>query len=242
MYGVLKMTKFIKEINDLLNGIKTNKNARIKLMVIDLLRVYKEHHRYYHTISHIKDCFVEFREVKKLFNFPLLMKYALLYHDYVYIPSYIGNESASASKAIVNARELGFDPDIVSATILATKHSKNDYCHIKSSTEKTLIFEDIKLVMDIDLSIFGQNTKKFLEYEKNIRKEYWFIPEEKFKEGRTEILKDFLLRDRIYFSDHFYKKYEIKARKNLTYSIELLNSDNKDMKDGTPEPEATQPG
>jgi len=95
---------------------------------------------------------------------------------------------------------------------LATKH-------IEGRIPKNI---DEKFVVDIDLSILGQLQERFDEYEKNIKKEYSQIPEEKFKGGRKIILKKFLDRQNIYFTDFFRKKYELQARENLERTLSQL--------------------
>ncbi len=52
--------------------------------------------------------------------------------------------------------------------------------------------EDTKYLIDIDLSILGSPLDKFYDYEKNIRKEYEFVPIDLFREKRSELLKSFL--------------------------------------------------
>jgi len=81
---------------------------------------------------------------------------------------------------------------------------------------------DEKVFTDIDLSILGRLQPEFDEYETNIRKEYAWVPEEQFKEGRKAILQMFLDRNAIYSTDFFREKYETQARDNLQRSIKEL--------------------
>ncbi|WP_255411459.1 hypothetical protein [Lacinutrix sp. Bg11-31] len=43
-----------------------------------------------------------------------------------------------------------------------------------------------------------------------------------YKPGRKKVLKHFLDRETLYFTDDFRKKYKIKARENLKKEIGLL--------------------
>jgi len=62
----------------------------------------------------------------------------------------------------------------------------------------------------------------FGEYERQIRSEYSWVPEDAFVKGRSAILSSFLSRPRIYSTDFFYGKYEKTARENLARSISQL--------------------
>lgn len=94
--------------------------------------------------------------------------------------------------------------------VLATKHPKHP---------ETI---DEKIIVDVDLSILGKDLPEFDAYEKNIRKEYAWVDDDSFREGRTKVLQMFLAQPTIYYTDFFQKKYESKARKNLKRSIEQL--------------------
>jgi len=76
--------------------------------------------------------------------------------------------------------------------------------------------------VDIDLSVLGAGTERFLEYEEQIRQEYAWVPEEIFRTKRAEILERFLARDVIYRTPEFYQTHEKQARANLRASLERL--------------------
>ena len=82
---------------------------------------------------------------------------------------------------------------------------------------------DEKLAVDIDLSIFGQSKEKYDWYSEGIRKEYFWVPKEQFKQGRKLVLQTFLDRNRIYYTDYFKNKYESQARINLESEIKSLS-------------------
>jgi predicted metal-dependent HD superfamily phosphohydrolase len=63
---------------------------------------------------------------------------------------------------------------------------------------------------------------KFDEYERQIRSEYSWVPEDAFAKGRSAILSSILARARIYSTEFFYGKYEKSARENLARSISQL--------------------
>ena len=81
---------------------------------------------------------------------------------------------------------------------------------------------DSKFIQDIDLTILGGHRDRFDEYEESIRMEYSWVPENRFRKGRADILSGFIERSTIYQTKYFRKKYEETARANLYYSISKL--------------------
>jgi predicted metal-dependent HD superfamily phosphohydrolase len=77
-------------------------------------------------------------------------------------------------------------------------------------------------MVDIDLSILGQSGPRFQAYEANIRKEYRWVPADIFASKRAEILENFLAREQIYYTKHFFHRYESTARANLRESLHQL--------------------
>jgi predicted metal-dependent HD superfamily phosphohydrolase len=175
-----------------------------------LISIYSKPQRFYHNMeNHINNCLIEFDSVKELAQKPDILELGIWYHDAIH-----NDEEKSAQLAYdvcVNAQLLD-DANFAKDLILFTKHD---------SIPKAI---DLKLIMDIDLSILGKNADEFNEYEKNIRKEYSWVPEFKFREERIKILQRFLYKESIYLTDFFRGKYESKARENLQKSInDLLN-------------------
>lgn len=82
--------------------------------------------------------------------------------------------------------------------------------------------QENQLMLDLDLSILGSKWEKYLKYSEDIRLEYSAIPLPDYKVGRAQVLKTFLEREEIYFSEVFKNLFEEKARKNLQKEIEIL--------------------
>lgn len=180
-----------------------------------LSSLYNNPLRYYHNLNHIDHCLTEFSFVKNLAVNPDAIEMAIYFHDAVYDTHSKLNEETSADLTRKILLEAGANQNLitkVSNLILVTKHAQqvND--------------QNSKIIIDVDLSIFGQNRTIFDEYETGIRLEYSWFPEKEFNEKRVTILKSFLNRPKIYSTELFISKYEGLARKNLTYSIEKLST------------------
>ena len=176
-----------------------------------LISQYSELHRHYHTLAHIEDCLfkcdIGIEHINDLKSFQI----ALLYHDIFYDPKRKDNEEKSADYAFKFLNQLHFqNAQKVKDLILLTKHP---------SVPKT---QDEKLLLDIDLSILGEDKNTYEKYEENIRKEYIHVPKVMYKLGRKKLLKKFLAQERLFQTDIFFEKYEEQARVNIEWAINKL--------------------
>lgn len=175
---------------------------------------YGQGDREYHTIEHIKACF---NVLDRVFPKPdPAVEFALWYHDCVYFSQEHTNEERSAEIASRALRDMGYNIDFrqsVSDLILATKHN------VLPQTENE------KIVVDVDLSILGEDPKTFDTYEKQIREEYAWVPEDGFRAGRIKVLEGFLDREWIYSTPEMRKNgYEGRAQENLRRSLAALGA------------------
>jgi predicted metal-dependent HD superfamily phosphohydrolase len=154
----------------------------------------------------------------------------LAYHDIVYLPGSKNNEKNSIQSMIHNLSILGVEEDAiksVSYLIKVTNHF--DECpkppKVNSILSKTAISTDGELVKDIDLLILAEDPATYLEYEAGIYREYSYIPQNEYIDGRIKVLKMFLKKPCIY---HHYKirdlGFDQKAKKNLTRAIDFWKS------------------
>jgi len=179
----------------------------------NLVSRYSEPQRHYHNLTHLDQCLAEFDSARKMAKDPVAVELAIWFHDAVYDPHAADNEERSAELAKQSITQAGGEAALsraVAALVLATK------------THDPALHPDAPFLVDVDLSIFGQPKERFQEYEAQIRREYDWVPAETFKVKRAEILERFLARDRIYATDHFFAKYEQRARSNLQNSIRSL--------------------
>jgi predicted metal-dependent HD superfamily phosphohydrolase len=171
---------------------------------------YAEPHRHYHTAAHIGACLNELDGAADCARFVFEVEAALWFHDAIYDPRSPDNERRSADWAAEFLAEAGA-PAAVSARVqehvMATRHA----------SEPAL--RDSALVVDIDLSILGQASAVYGEFERNVREEYRWVPGSLYRRRRCEILQSFLDREHIYALPHFRARYETQARANLEAAI-----------------------
>lgn len=174
---------------------------------------YSEKGRHYHNLLHLENMFSELEAVKSNISDFTAISFSVFYHDVIYDATSKINEEKSAAKAEKRLAELHLDKNnisIISEQILATKsHQKSDH-------------EDTNYLLDADLSVLGKDFKTYLEYTKNIRKEYSIYPDFLYKPGRKKVLKHFLELESIFKTDYFKQKYEAQAKENIAEELQLL--------------------
>ena len=75
---------------------------------------------------------------------------------------------------------------------------------------------------DIDLSTLAADAATFDEYDRAIRAEYSWVPEDSYREGRAKVLESFLLRDRVYHTALYRGRCEGPARVNIERALAQL--------------------
>lgn len=174
---------------------------------------YSEPHRAYHNLAHVVDCLEQFEPAKDLAHDAIAVEMALWYHDVIYDPRAKDNEERSAELAGRVADDIGLPgsfKETVMMLILATK--KHD----------ASLAPDAGIMVDVDLSILGRDPLRFDEYERQIRQEYSWVPDDAFAAGRSAVLETFLARPVIYQTKFFREKYETQARENMKRSVQRL--------------------
>lgn len=179
--------------------------------------LYSSDDRYYHNLNHINSCILLFVDHFHKLNITAYEEIylAIVFHDAIYNTHDKQNEfnSSILFKSVSGSFDLGLRQiNRVSNMIKLTgTHSHNNH-------QATV---DEKVVLDIDLSSLGaENYKDFNRDTDNIRKEYSWVPDELFAQKRIELLKQFLAKDKIYYTELAISLFEENARRNINLDIE----------------------
>jgi predicted metal-dependent HD superfamily phosphohydrolase len=185
----------------------------VQRLAQDLTAAYSQPHRRYHSQAHIEKCLLEFGgawthavEINEV-------RWALLFHDAIYDPRRQDNEARSADWACSIMAELKRPEDQIArirGMILATAHT---------GEPRT---PDEALLLDIDLSILGSDPATFDEYDRGIREEYSWVPEERYRQERAKVLASFLARTHIYQTPPYRRRCESRARANLERALAAI--------------------
>jgi predicted metal-dependent HD superfamily phosphohydrolase len=184
-------------------------------LVAELTSAYSESHRRYHTLAHIEKCLMELGNAWHYAVHLNEVRWGLLFHDAIYDPRRQDNEARSADWACRVMDELHRSEEEkarVRAMILATAHS----CEPQTADEA--------LLLDVDLSILGADEATFDEYDRSIRAEYEWVPEDSYRKARAKVLESFANRERLYQTALYRRRCEPSARMNIERALARLRA------------------
>jgi len=184
-----------------------SKNSKLILSLWDEIeKSYKQNSRHYHTLKHLENIYKELPKYDKVTEF------SIFYHDIIYDVTKLDNEFQSAKICKQKLTLLGVKPIIIDEITQLINETKT----LNPSSTRNALF------LDADLSILGSETDKYINYTKQIRKEYSIFSQLDYCIGRKKVLMHFLEKEKIYHSTYFYNKYEAKARENITKELKFL--------------------
>lgn len=173
--------------------------------------------RAYHDTTHLWACLRNLKAVQEhqpeALGDPHAIALALWYHDAIYWPWSAHNEARSADWAARFLQSQGQPATLVQTVhqhILDTRHTPGP------------LAGDAQWVVDIDLAILGQNDTVYRQFERHVRREYFFVRWPRYVAGRSAVLQGFLDRPRIYGTGWFQARYEAQARINLGNALKAL--------------------
>jgi len=144
-----------------------------------------------------------------------LLSLADFYHDAIYdtVPNRShNNEEASATLATSDLVTLGVDAESIAEIArlirLTRKHQTTDH--------------DLpgQIMIDSDLAVFGASSGEYRSYAEGIRVEYGWVDTVSYIQGRSQVLKEFLARKRLFFSPLLDAD---RARQNISEELERLS-------------------
>ena len=178
-----------------------------------LVRSWGRWPRAYHDHHHLLACLRHLDTVQDALDDPRAAALALWYHDAIYWPWSRHNETRSAAWAGSFLRRLPLPEgmaDTVVGHVLDSRHI--------APPERG----DAQWVIDIDLAILGQSDDVYRLFERNVRREYRFIPWRRYVARRLRVLGSFTAREHIYETPVFRERFEAQARLNLDHAMQAL--------------------
>ena len=184
----------------------------------DLEALYAAPDRHYHGLSHIKALLGLLEAYSASFADPEAVYAAIWFHDAIYDSRAKDNEARSAALAVERLTGM-VEPERLAkirAMIEATAtHTVPDFSDPAARS-------DAALFLDMDLSILGASPADFAAYEAAVRKEYGWVEELAWRQGRSAVLRTFLSRPNIFHTQTFRQDYEERARANMARSLAAL--------------------
>lgn len=176
----------------------------------ELIAAYSEKQRAYHTVQHLYECLSLIETIQSELNDPYAVALALWFHDVIYDPQAPDNELKSAELfEQLMAQDLSFSTlEKIKRWILATqKHALTDEI-------------DLQFLLDIDLAILAATPERFIQYERQIQREYCWVDSEVYSIKRKQVLIHFYQSEPLYQTAYFQKNFELNAKDNLRQILE----------------------
>ncbi|KQS54200.1 hypothetical protein ASG17_11125 [Brevundimonas sp. Leaf363] len=192
--------------------------ARVPEPVLaDLRRRYAEPQRAYHTWAHIAALLGWFDQRADGLRDADAVFLAILFHDAVYDPRAKDNEARSAALLAQSALP-GFDAASAAKAVRLTEATAAHRIPNGLAVDET---DDMAEFLDMDLSILAVPSRVFKAYDRAIRREYRHVSWPFYGMARRRILKSFLARPTLYFSDWGRATFEEAARANLRRKLRI---------------------
>lgn len=186
-------------------------------VLADLRRRYAEPQRAYHTWDHIAALLRWFDERAARLRDADAVFLAILFHDAIYDPRARDNEARSGA-LLAGAALPGFDTFSVGRAVRLTEATAAHRIPDDLDVDET---GDMAEFLDMDLSILGAPPHAFNAYDRAIRREYRHVSWLFYTLARRRILKSFLARPTLYFSDWGRSTFESPARANLRRKLRI---------------------
>jgi predicted metal-dependent HD superfamily phosphohydrolase len=180
---------------------------------------WSEPQRQYHTVTHLTAVLDVIDRFTSLAPHPAHVRLAAWMHDAVYDPRALGdaNERDSAEFAEGLLTTLGVPAetaaDVARLVGLTAGHATGPDD------------PDGELLCDADLAVLAGDDEQYAAYTAAIRREYAHVPDEDFKNGRTQVLKALLELPSIYRLPPLREQWEDRARANLEREASGLRPD-----------------
>ncbi|MEU4800648.1 hypothetical protein [Streptomyces sp. NPDC023327] len=182
----------------------------------DLLARWAEPQRRYHTTAHLTAVLDHLDTLEDHARDPDLVRLAAWFHDAVYAPERSENEERSARLAERALPEAGLTPaqtsEVARLVRLTVTHDPAEGDH------------NGEALCDADLAILAAAPDAYAAYAAAVREEYGFVPDEVFRAGRADVLRQLLALPRLFRTPHGAAHWEAPARENLTTELALLDA------------------
>ncbi|MFS4109742.1 hypothetical protein GTY75_15940 [Streptomyces sp. SID8381] len=181
----------------------------------DLLRRWQEPQRHYHTLTHLTAVLDHVDVLAEYAADPDVVRLAAWFHDAVYLPDRSENEERSARLAERALPEAGVAAD---KTAEVARLVRLTVTHDPAGDDR-----DGRVLCDADLAILAAPPSAYAAYAAGVREEYHFVPNDLFRTGRSDVLRQLLALPRLFRTPYGERHWEATARYNLASELEMLS-------------------
>ncbi|OIK26946.1 hypothetical protein [Streptomyces malaysiense] len=181
----------------------------------NLLARWREPQRRYHTLAHLTAVLDHIDVLETHAADPAVVRLAAWFHDAVYLPERSENEERSARLAERALPEAGV-PRAKAAAV--ARLVRLTVTHDPAEDDR-----DGRVLCDADLAILAAPPSAYAAYAAEIREEYHFVPNDAFRQGRSDVLRQLLAMPRLFHTTYGQEHWEPTARYNLAAELEMLS-------------------
>jgi predicted metal-dependent HD superfamily phosphohydrolase len=178
----------------------------------ELAAAYQGPARHYHTLAHIKSL------LDRVEGAPLLdgvaVQLAVWFHDAVYKALKTDNEAQSAALALKFLRHSSLTAERQQYVAYLIERTQ-DHTQPQPAGDPDLLY-----FLDVDLSILGAPVAEYWAYSRQVRQEYWLVPDVLYRTGRHRVLAKLLAAPVLFHTPALRLELDAVARHNM--QAELL--------------------
>ncbi|GGO86999.1 HD domain-containing protein [Wenjunlia tyrosinilytica] len=179
-----------------------------------LLSAWAEPQRRYHTTDHLIAVLDRVDELAEYAADADAVRLAAWFHDAVYLPDRSENEERSARLAERALTEAGVPSRTVAEVARLVR--------LTATHDPARGDRDGEVLCDADLAVLAGGPQEYARYAAAVREEYAFVPDDLFRQGRSDVLRQLLGLPRLFRTTAGHDRWEAKARRNLSTELELL--------------------
>lgn len=189
------------------------RSAAARAVGAELLARWAEPHRRYHTLDHLAAVLAAVDDLAGEAGDPAAVRLAAWFHDAVYDGRPGWDEERSAQLAQARLPRCGVPAGRIAETARLVR---------LTAAHDTLTGDDRDgaVLCDADLAVLGR--PGYDAYAADIRREYAHVPDDLFRQGRSEVLRRLLAVPRLYRTDRARELWEDRARANMAAELTRL--------------------
>jgi len=181
----------------------------------DLLRRWREPHRRYHTVEHLRAVLDAIDELAHHADDPAAVRFAAWFHDAVYAGRPGEDERASAELAAAMLPSAGVEPGRVAEVVRLVE--------LTASHDPAPGDANGAVLCDADLAVLAGGPDEYAAYAAAVREEYAAVSDADFRRGRAGVLRALLALDPLYRTPTAAERWQDAARHNLRTELALLS-------------------
>lgn len=223
-----RLTDLLASANSSCGLGPSDSGLRLKIAE-EVIQKYREPHRHYHGLAHIKHCLWELDQIPEnlletsgpqatnRLGSRREIELAIWFHDVIYDPRSKSNEHDSAKYFISKLASSVVSDQTHVASVSHMIELSNHRHPVNDKTSALAYF------LDIDMAILGRPTIHYNEYAQNVRLEYEHVPQLVYSHYRKKFLNS-VFKHGAFQTEWFQEKYKETSISNMKAEFKELHA------------------